>query len=526
MAAIQTVAHASRFRKSVSGIPLQSNPSDRMVPNVLRPRRGVIVLYGYGSNVRVERGHLIVEDGIGSDRYKGRFSRVGHGVERLVVIGADGIVSLAALRWLSDQNASFVMLERDGTVLATTGPVRPSDVRVRRAQALAHHSGAAFRISRELIDRKLAGQERVARRSLVNLEASKLIHEIRSELAEVETIDAIRLAEARAAKVYWKAWQSVPINFPERDLPRVPEHWRNFASRASALSGSPRLAVSPVNAILNYLYALLEAECRLACAALGLDPEMGMLHADTPNRDSLACDLMEAIRPDVDTYVLNWIGRQPLKRGWFFEERNANCRLMSDIARQLAETTSIWARFVAPLAEWAMREIASTTRTKRVTTPTRLTQNSKRALTGRTFQLEPTTPVRQPNLCGVCGNEIGARHKQCNVCALIPAAQRLTTAAEKGRPASHSSTAQAKRSKTRRANYAALREWVSSDQPAWLTEKFYLSKMKPLLISASTSAIVRSLKVSRGYASEIRHGRVVPHPRHWLTLAKLLEFHR
>src|SRR5271167_1589051 len=111
---------------------------------VLRPRRGVIVLYGYGTSVRVERGHLVIEDGVGSDRYKRRFPRVGHGLERLVVIGADGVVSLAALRWLADQNASFVMLERNGDVLATTGPVRPSDVRLRRAQALAHQTNTAF----------------------------------------------------------------------------------------------------------------------------------------------------------------------------------------------------------------------------------------------------------------------------------------------------------------------------------------------------------------------------------------------
>ena len=38
--------------------------------------------------------------------------------------GADGVVSLAALRWLADQNASFVMLNRDGSVLLTTGPAR------------------------------------------------------------------------------------------------------------------------------------------------------------------------------------------------------------------------------------------------------------------------------------------------------------------------------------------------------------------------------------------------------------------
>ena len=58
------------------------------------------------------------------------------------MIGSDGFITLAALRWLADQDASFVMLDPDGSVLATTGPVRPSDAKLRRAQALAHHSGA------------------------------------------------------------------------------------------------------------------------------------------------------------------------------------------------------------------------------------------------------------------------------------------------------------------------------------------------------------------------------------------------
>jgi CRISPR/Cas system-associated endonuclease Cas1 len=110
----------------------------------------------------------LIEDGIGQDRSHFRLPLVGHGLKRLVVIGSDGFVTLAALEWLADQNASFVMLERNGKVLATTGPVSPSDARLRRAQALAHKSDLAMLISRELISRKLAGQERVARRHLLD----------------------------------------------------------------------------------------------------------------------------------------------------------------------------------------------------------------------------------------------------------------------------------------------------------------------------------------------------------------------
>ena len=59
----------------------------------------------------VDRGHLAFEDGIGSARQEARFSRVGHGLKRLVAIGADRMVSLAALRWLADQDAAFFMLD-------------------------------------------------------------------------------------------------------------------------------------------------------------------------------------------------------------------------------------------------------------------------------------------------------------------------------------------------------------------------------------------------------------------------------
>src|SRR5207253_1347705 len=127
------------------------------------PRHGVVTLFGYGIQVRVDRGHLLVEDGIGADRRQTRFPRVGHGLKRLVVIGADGMISLGALRWLADQDAAFVMLERDGSVLATTGPVRPSDAKLRRAQSLALQTGVDVIVARELISQKLAGQERVAR---------------------------------------------------------------------------------------------------------------------------------------------------------------------------------------------------------------------------------------------------------------------------------------------------------------------------------------------------------------------------
>src|SRR6266851_2143891 len=274
--------------------------------SLIEPKQGVITLYGFGASVRVDRGHLVLEDGVGSHRRYGRFARVRHGIKRIVAIGSDGSITLAGLRWLADQGTSFVMLDRDGTVLAVTGPVGPSDARLRRSQSLAHQSGAAVRISRELISQKLDGQERVVRDIFCDSAICQTIASMRSSLSTADSIQAIRQLESQAAQAYWSAWRTVPINFPTADLRRVPEHWRTFGTRKSPLTGSPRLAVNPANAMLNYMYALLESEARLAAASLGLDPGIGFLHVDTDARDSLACDLMEAVRHRVDAFLLEW----------------------------------------------------------------------------------------------------------------------------------------------------------------------------------------------------------------------------
>ena len=210
----------------------------------LTPRHGVVTLFGYGIHVRVDRGHLILEDGIGAQCRYARLPRVGHELKRLVVIGSDGFVSLSALRWLADQDASFVMLDRDGSVLATTGPVRSSDAKLRRAQALAISNGAGSRIARELISKKLSGQEQVARNKLLDSATADVIARYIAELPQADSISTIRLIESQAARAYWSAWSTLPVNFPKSDLARVPDHWRSFGARVSPLTGSPRLAAT------------------------------------------------------------------------------------------------------------------------------------------------------------------------------------------------------------------------------------------------------------------------------------------
>ena len=488
----------------------------------IQPRHGVVTLFGYGTSIRVNRGHLVVEDGIANDRRQPRFPRVGHGLRRLVVIGSDGMVSLAALRWLADQDASFVMLDRDGSVLATTGPVRSSDSKLRRSQSLSISNGAGLRIARDLISKKLSGQEQVARHKLLDSSTADVIAHYNAELPQADSFSTIRLIESQAARAYWSAWSTLPVNFPKTDLARVPEHWQSFGARVSPLTGSPRLAANPANAILNYLYCVLESESRLAAAALGLDPGLGVLHVDTPARDSLACDIMEPVRSAVDSYVLDWITRQPLKREWFFEQRDGNCRLMATFAVRLSETASIWRRAVAPVAEWIAKQFWSTTQRRTQSIPTHLTQAHRRAAKGASSETRMRVAQPTENLCPGCGKKIRSESKTCVQCGGPTSTKNMLSAARIGRLTANGPEAQAKRATKARKNALAQHSWKESDQPAWLTPELFVGRIQPLLSGISMSAIRSALGVSKWYASKIRQG-YQPHSRHWQKLAELVE---
>src|SRR5688572_11738561 len=113
-------------------------PTERTVPpGHVELRNGVLVLFGYGIDVRVWRGHLRVEDGIGYERREGLLHRATSGLKRLVIIGHTGTITLDAIRWLAGVGASLVHIGADGEVLAATHPAAYEQPRLRCAQALA-----------------------------------------------------------------------------------------------------------------------------------------------------------------------------------------------------------------------------------------------------------------------------------------------------------------------------------------------------------------------------------------------------
>jgi CRISPR/Cas system-associated endonuclease Cas1 len=391
-------------------------------------------------------------------------------------------------------------------------------------QSLALINGTALKISKELISGKLNGQASIVRDMLRDSATADAIDRFQAELPMAESIESVRLIELQSARLYWQTWSELPINWLRKDEGRVPEHWKSFSSRISPLTHSPRLAANPANALLNLLYSLLESESTLAISAMGLLPEIGLLHADTPRRNSLSCDIMEVCRPQCDAFVLNWLQCEPLLRSDFWEDRNGNCRIASRLAIKLCETSNTWRKLVAPVAEYVAQALSSSmpqsafsTKSIQRILATRLTQRNKRRVKGSDV---PPVKIPEPErVCRGCGKGLQGDSVHCKKRDLQIATHRLVEVARAGRVAGHTPKALAKEAATHRKHAEARRRWKASNQPAWLTEEVFSQTIQPAIAKTSATAIANRIGVSRWYAGRIREG-YRPHPRHWEALAQ------
>lgn len=117
------------------------------------------------------------------------------------------------------------------------------------------------------------------------------------------------------------------------------------------------------------------------------------------------------------------------------------------------------------------------------------------------------------------GYPVYAREKGTTHKARVP---RLISAAKLGRMATHNPKAEALRGATQSRQRAAERAWNPEDLPEWLAEQVYREKIQPLLATVKVRTIMSVLGVSRPYATEVGRKKRVPHPRHWVNLARLV----
>ncbi len=82
----------------------------------------------------------------------------------------------------------------------------------------------------------------------------------------------------------------------------------------------------PVNAVLSLTYTLTHCDAVRIIYAAGLDPYIGFYHGLAWNRESLACDLIEPLRPRLDRWVWE-LFRDRILRPEHFRRMHGACLL-------------------------------------------------------------------------------------------------------------------------------------------------------------------------------------------------------
>jgi CRISPR-associated protein Cas1 len=244
-----------------------------------------------------------------------------------VVTFGNVLVSPALMHRLADEGKSLVLLNEHGRFKARLeGPIS-GNILLRQAQhARAADPEFTLATARAFVAGKIKNTRQVlvrgAREAKDDEENTRLTRRADDLAAALRALpragdlDTVRGIEGEAARQYFAGLNLV---------------LRADARAVFAMDGrSRRPPRDRMNALLSFLYAMLMNDCRSAVEAVGLDPQLGFLHAVRPGRAALALDLMEEFRPLADRLALTLVNRGQLNRDDFTEHEGGAVTLAED----------------------------------------------------------------------------------------------------------------------------------------------------------------------------------------------------
>ena len=264
-----------------------------------------------------------------------------HMLESICVFGASSL-SPPALDLCWEHGVAVNYLSEFGHLQARLTGVADTSVLLRRAQfRAADDPGKCAGIARQIIAGKLqngrnsllrAARETESADESAGLTAAtdalaRQLHELgqwsAEDLRQPGALDRLRGAEGMGAATYFGVF-SLLLKQQRADF--------GFAVR------SRRPPRDRINCLLSFLYALVRHDCIAALTSVGLDPFVGFLHAERPNRPALALDLMEEFRPWLaDRLAVTLVNRQQAGPE-HFRARDGGAVEFTDTGRKLVIT--------------------------------------------------------------------------------------------------------------------------------------------------------------------------------------------
>lgn len=278
---------------------------------------GVLYLLSKGSNAKKDGGRIVIE-------------KEGHLIGRMpirsltsVVIGPAANISTAAVYACLEEKIPIFFLDKKWSLMGQLADDQATLPVIRQQFAALEDTALSLQLAKSVIAEKIRNQYHLLKSYTRTVQTPRLTNSLNALKAERDkakacgTEDSLRGLEGNCARNYFAGFSSLLDN------------------RTWHFKGRTRPATDPVNALLNFGYAFLEREVRIAVIGQGLDARIGFLHSNNNRKDSLVFDLMELFRqPVIDRFVLNLLRMQTYKPQDFEKNDEDECRL-ADEARML-----------------------------------------------------------------------------------------------------------------------------------------------------------------------------------------------
>jgi CRISPR-associated protein Cas1 len=257
------------------------------------------------------------------------------GIDGIVLAGARS-VSVGAMERIVATGRDLTLLDWRGHFIARLSGPTTGSVYLRIAQYTAATGPAALEIARSMVLAKVQNGRRLVlrRRRDSGTPERPALTAVADALASAvaaasiaTSLDQLRGHEGDAARAYFGGFDRLVVGSQRAPF---------------ALDGRNRRPPrTPMNALLSYLYVLLTHEAVAALESVGLDPQVGFLHAIRSGRPSLALDLVEELRaPAADRLALSLVNRQELGADDFAREPGGAVHLSESGRRMVARAWS------------------------------------------------------------------------------------------------------------------------------------------------------------------------------------------
>lgn len=325
-------------------------------PRRVRERNSnALILTGHGTSMRIDKGTLLIKEGFTHYPQKQIERRYFAGDLELpsiiLLLDGSGSLSFDVLSWLGEQCVALARIKSSGSVAIVCSPTGYIADRKNVFWQIdtAQDNQTRLDYSIDLIKAKFVNCIDTLEIAFnLSERRQKTIQKLQNAIFEFsenapKDLKQLRGIEATCASSYFGIWANYELQWKFNNRYPIHPHWLKYAGRPSLANGIKPKNVNashPINALLNYAYAVKQAKLQIAAIADGFDPTIGIMHSGRRGLPAYIFDQIEPQRPLVDRAILLFMRHHQFSGADFILRSDGVCRLSPQLARMIATLVS------------------------------------------------------------------------------------------------------------------------------------------------------------------------------------------